>query len=380
MQSDVGSLTRPQKMGIPAREIDAVAAETIDIDVYDFFSGCGGTSAGLRNAGLNPVIAVDFDAVALETYAKNFPDAVPVLQDIRSLHTRDIETYFDRERKRPVLMCACAPCQPFSPQNRHKRREDDRVPLLSHLRRFVERFRPELLLIENVPGLDGARGDAETPLAGLLSMLEAAGYWYDMGVLKAHEFGVPQSRRRLIVIASLLGPIRLPAATHGDDGEPFVTVRDAISHLPGLAAGGEDAEVADHRSAGLSALNLERIKASSQGGSWRDWPDRLRLACHDTVDGYTDVYGRLSWDRPAPALTTRCISYSNGRFGHPEQDRALSVREAACLQTFPEDFVFTGSISAAARQIGNAVPARLAQALGKAFMQHAASYLRRTNG
>lgn len=340
------------------------------IDVYDFFSGCGGTSAGLRKAGLNPVLAVDFDASALETFAHNFPNAVPILSDIRRLGTSDIEHLFDRNRKKPVLICACAPCQPFSKQNRQKKPLDTRVSLLSHLSRFVNRFRPELLLVENVPGLKGRAGDPDSPLAELIAMLKELGYEYDTQIVFAHDYGVPQSRRRLIVVASLLGPIKVPQATHGKGREPHRTVKDAIGWLPPLEAGCSDTSLPNHQAANLVAINIERIRASRPGGNWSDWPEHLRLACHSKVDGYSDVYGRLEWDRPAPALTTRCTSYSNGRYGHPEQDRAISAREAACLQTFDIDFEFIGNKVSVAKQIGNAVPVRLAEAIGLMFKSH----------
>ena len=149
-------------------------------------------------------------------------------------------------------------------------------------------------------------------------------------------------------------------------------MRDWIGDLPKIAAGDTHPTIPDHRAAGLSALNLKRIRATPEGGGNRDWSDELRLKCHEDATGYSDVYGRMSWDRPASGLTTRCISYSNGRFGHPEQDRAISVREAACLQTFPMDFQFAGSLSSMARQIGNAVPVRLAEAVGRHVAKHLA--------
>lgn len=351
---------------------DEVGASPL-IEVYDFFSGCGGTSAGLRKAGLRPVIAVDFDEGALATYARNFPEATPILDDIRNLGTDQIEIHFEKERRNPVLMCACAPCQPFSKQNRHKDPSDKRASLLGHLGRFITRFRPELLLIENVPGIK-ANVDGN-PLSELVGLLDELGYHHDAGIVMAHDYGVPQSRRRLLLVASLFGPISLPPPSHGSAEQPHLTVWDAIQRMPPLDAGEAHADVSNHQAANLSNLNLQRIKSSKQGGSWNDWPEALRLACHADVDGYTDVYGRMDWNRPAPALTTRCISYSNGRFGHPEQDRAISVREAALLQTFDDDFEFVGNMASMAKQIGNAVPVRLAEALGHMFQAHVRKFL-----
>ena len=345
------------------------------IDVYDFFSGCGGTSSGLLKAGLTPRIAVDFDEAALATYSHNMPEVATLVEDISKLLTPSIEQHFERERVHPILMCACAPCQPFSAQNRHKKTDDGRLTLLGHLRRFVERFRPELMLIENVPGLNGSNAGVGSPLGELLGMLDELGYHHDLRILAAHDFGVPQARRRLLVAASLFGAVALPEPTHGVGRLPHVTVRDAIGHLPAVEAGAAHPDIADHRAAPLSTMNLRRIRSSRPGGSWSDWPDELRLPCHTSVDGYTDVYGRLEWDRPAPALTTRCISYSNGRYGHPEQDRAITVLEAALLQTFDAGFAFSGGSTAAAKQIGNAVPVRVAEAIGRMFRHHVALHL-----
>lgn len=350
------------------------AHRDVSIDVYDFFSGCGGTSAGLLKAGLRPRIAVDFDGDALLTYSRNFPDAVPILRDISQLDTWELEVHFSKARKRPVLFCACAPCQPFSKQNRQKKPKDQRASLLKHLRRFVERFRPELLFVENVPGLGREPESGLSPLDELMDLLQDLSYFHDTGVVHAPDYGVPQSRRRLLVVASQFGSIQLPAPTHGAGRPRHLNVADAIAELPAITAGETNTNVPNHRAAGLSALNLRRIRSSRPGESWREWDEELRLACHKEISGYTDVYGRMSWERPAPPLTTRCISLSNGRFGHPEQDRAISVREAACLQTFDMDFEFVGSLASTAKQIGNAVPVRLAEAVGNMFKAHVAQH------
>lgn len=379
LQNIAGSASSVPK-GEPFHSLDLSSAydRPREIDVYDFFSGCGGTSAGLSRAGLSPVIAVDFDEGALSTYARNFPDAAPILRDIRQLGTDEIESYFERDRKRPILFTACAPCQPFSKQNRQKSPTDARASLLGHLGRFIDKFRPELLLVENVPGIQ--KGAEHSPLAALTALLDGLGYFHSAGIVWAHDYGVPQSRRRLVLVASIFGPITLPAPTHGKGLEPIRTVRDAIAGMPEIEAGGYNSQLLNHQAANLSQINLERIQASRPGGSWTDWPEELRLPCHSDVDGYTDVYGRMDWDRTAPALTTRCISYSNGRFGHPEQNRAISIREAAALQTFDDDFEFVGNLASMAKQVGNAVPVRLAEALGLVFLNHARDHMRALNG
>ena len=189
---------------------------------------------------------------------------------------------------------------------------------------------------------------------------------------------MPQTRRRLVLVASRLGPIDIAPPTHGADTDnPHSTVRQWIGALPPIAAGHEDSKVSSHRAMRLSRLNLARIRATPEGGDRRDWPRHLWPDCHrDGFERHTDVYSRLSWESPAPTLTTKCISYSNGRFGHPSQDRALSAREAARLQTFPASYQFAGSLTSEAKQIGNAVPVVLARHFGHHLVHHVADAMR----
>jgi len=334
------------------------------VRVYDFFAGCGGASCGFRASGMEIVFALDHDADAKASFEANFSDVHFEFVDIRELEIETVRLRMEADRPNPVLFSGCAPCQPFTRQNtiRLEPDQDDRVPLLAYFARLVEVCRPDLVFVENVPGLQ--KLDADSQLFGsFLRQLDGAGYEVDYRPIKLAKYGIPQSRRRLVLMGSRHGTIRLPDETHGrgtPDGR-YTTVRDWISHLPPLRAGESHKKVANHRAANLSPRNLERIMATPEGGGNRDWPEHLQLRCHKGFSGYSDVYGRMSWDTPASGLTTRCTSYSNGRFGHPEQDRAISVREAACLQTFPEDFVFQGSMASMSRQIGNAVPVRLAE-------------------
>ena len=180
------------------------------------------------------------------------------------------------------------------------------------------------------------------------------------------------------MIASRLGEIQFCPATHGPGKQTsnYSTVRDWIGDLPPIKAGETHPSDPNHRAASLSPKNLERIMALSEGEDRRSWPNKLKLDCHSNdYTGHTDVYGRMSWAKPASGLTTRCISLSNGRFGHPEQNRAISVREAACLQTFPRDFIFCGSLNSMARQIGNALPVLLAENFGRNFINHFETYI-----
>ena len=323
------------------------AVPGLTVKVFDFFSGCGGASRGFQEAGMDIVFGLDWDADAERSFRRNFPSATFVAGDIRQVDEGSVRKLVDHQRPHPVLFCGCAPCQPFTRQNttRPEREADERVPLLLEFLRLIRVCEPDIVFVENVPGIQNVSADSE-PLSGFLNGLKDAGYsepTHDSVSLK--RYGVPQGRRRFLLLASRHGRLGLPDETHGPgtDNPDFSTVRDWIGDLPELAAGETDPTVPDHRAARLSQLNLRRIRATPQGGGNRDWPEDLQLTCHKGATGYSDVYGRMSWDRPASGLTTRCISYSNGRFGHPEQDRAISVREAACLQTFPMDFRFSGS-------------------------------------
>ncbi len=343
------------------------------VEVYDFFAGCGGASCGFRSAGMKVAFALDYDMDARASFVANFPDAHFELADIRKVRVGTIRSRVDAERSNPVLFSGCAPCQPFTRQHttRPMPDRDDRVPLLVHFARLVEGCRPDLVFVENVPGLQKLSADSQ-PFGNFLRQLDRAGYELDYRPVLLAKYGIPQSRRRLVLVGSRHGAIRLPDETHGPgtDNEQYSTVGDWIAHLPSIRAGEEHRDVPNHRAANLSTRNLERIEATPEGGGNRDWPQHLMLDCHRGLSGYSDVYGRMSWDAPASGLTTRCTSYSNGRFGHPEQDRAISIREAACLQTFPEDFAFEGSMASMARQIGNAVPVRLAELIGHQFIKH----------
>ena len=317
--------------------------------------------------------ALDHDADAKGSFEANFPDAHFELADIGKAGVEAIRCRVEAEGPNPVLFSGCAPCQPFTKQNttRPMPERDERVPLLAHFAGLVDGCRPDLVFVENVPGLQKLDADSQ-PFGGFLSRLDGAGYEVDYRPITLARYGVPQNRRRLVLVGSRHGRVCLPDETHGPDTpyERYATVRDWISHLPPIRAGETHSKVANHRAANLSRLNLERIKATPEGGGNRDWPEHLQLQCHKGFAGYSDVYGRMSWDAPASGLTTRCTSYSNGRFGHPEQDRAISVREAACLQTFPQNFVFQGSMASMSRQIGNAVPVRLAEMVGHRFIEH----------
>ena len=345
------------------------------IKVFDFFSGCGGTSAGLRAAGMEIALGIDNDVDAALTFQANFPETVFLNADIRRLPTRALDNLVSDVDGSPLLFSACAPCQPFSKQRGVPLAPGDkRVGLLDQFLRFAKRYRPELLFIENVPRIND--GDfLNWEFDRFTRTLEKLHYSIERRIFDSQSYGVPQKRSRLVLIASRLGPISFPAETHGPSAANpnYSTVREWIEDLPVIAAGEQHPNIPNHRASFLSPLNLIRIQSTPEGGGWRNWPVELVPSCHrNGFRGYSDVYGRMKWDAPATGLTTRCISYSNGRFGHPDQDRAISVREAACLQTFPRDFIFTGNLNSMAKQVGNAVPVLLAQRFGYNFRSHVA--------
>ncbi len=340
------------------------------IKVFDFFSGAGGASCGFRNAGLDIALGVDKDKDCSATFQMNFPEALFLQKNISTLTPEDIEPIINKGHG-VRLFCGCAPCQPFSKQNKNRKSFDDRLNLLESFGNFVKHFIPEYVFIENVPGLQNIHSAKKGPLGGFLALLNDLGYYVKCDVVYSCDYGVPQRRARLVLIASTLGPVRFPKPFYGPGRTyPYRKVEDLISGLPSLNAGECDPADQDHCAAPLSELNLARLRATPPGGSHRDWPDELKLSCHINHDGHTDAYGRLAWQKMAGALTTKCVSLSNGRFGHPDQDRALSVREAAFLQTFPSRWKFSGTLWTKARQVGNAVPPILSFRFGKMIAAH----------
>lgn len=358
------------------------------IAVFDFFCGCGGTSAGFREAGMDIVWALDVNPAAAKTYKKNFPKAKFNELDVNKLDIEELKREMAKYPDHLKLFCGCAPCQPFTKQKTQKKKEDPRASLLLSFAKVVEQVKPDFVFVENVPGVQKPRFGEDGPFPEFLQRITKLGYHFEKegAVVAAQDYGAAQVRHRFIFLASLHGKAKIPAATHGE-GEGklhYKTVRDVIANLPPIIAGAEyddpEGKIKNHRAAALSKKNLLRIQATPHdGGGRKAWPSDsgLRLKCHTRTmaedgkkyTGHTDVYGRLWWDRPSTGLTTRCISYSNGRFGHPEQDRAISVREAARIQGFPDTFEFVGSLNDQAKQVGNAVPVPLAKAVGEEFFR-----------
>lgn len=371
------------------KQLDSVryapAGSCMALKVADFFCGCGGTSRGLELSGMEIALGLDFDPDSASTFQSNFPEAEFLQRDIQEVTFDEVATALDLKGEDTLVFCGCAPCQPFSKIKTQKRDDDCRVGLLKHFGRFVRHFRPEYIVVENVPGIQSTQVNSG-PLKEFLELLESEGYGgtrtrYE--VVECQFYGVPQRRRRLVLVATRLGiEAPWPLKSHGPEGvnPQLPTVWEFIGNLPEIEAGDQHPEIPDHQTMSLSRKNLQRLMATPAEKGRESWPANLTLSCHKGRQGHTDVYGRLRKHALASAMTTKCISLSNGRFGHPVQHRAISVREAALLQTFPMNFQFTGSMCSKARQIGNAVPVELARAIGCAIVAHHAEVRSRPLG
>jgi len=344
------------------------------ISAVDLFCGCGGLTHGLLCAGIKVEAGIDIDAQMEYAYVTNNPGAAFLRWDVADTSSRSIAGLFDSGKHR--LLAGCAPCQPFSKLTNGVKKHQA-WDLLDYFGNFVADIRPELVTMENVPEL-ADRG--RTVFDRFVATLRKCDYHVDWRVVHCPEYGVPQSRRRLVLLASRLGEIGVPDGRYRHASR-WRTVRQTIGRLRPLEAGEEDPSDPLHAASRLSPLNLERIRATRHdGGTRHDWPDRLVLDCHRRKSGerYFSIYGRMWWDRPAPTMTTLCTGIGNGRFGHPEQDRTITLREAALFQTFPRSYQFWPpdekvNRKAVGRMIGNAVPPKLARELGRALMEHIAA-------
>jgi DNA (cytosine-5)-methyltransferase 1 len=341
------------------------------VNCVDLFCGLGGLTHGLQKGGVRVVAGVDVDSDCRFAYEANNGGAIFVERSVRDLSGQDLNELFGDIGRR--LLAGCAPCQPFSTYSRkaRKTKDDPKWDLASEFGRLVVETQPDLVTMENVPQLQ------DHPVFGeFLHCL--TGYWVWHGVVECAKYDVPQTRKRLVLLASRLGPIQLIPPTASSN--QAATVRSAIGHLRPITAGGTDSGDHLHTACRLSPTNLRRIQASKPGGTWRDWDAALVAQCHTKASGesYPSVYGRMEWDSPAPTITTQCFGFGNGRFGHPEQDRAISLREAAILQTFPNNYQFLAPgerprFSKFGRLIGNAVPVRLGEVIATSVIQHVKS-------
>ncbi len=340
-----------------------------NIVAVDLFCGAGGLTCGLKRAGIKVALGIDKENYK-KTYEKNNRGSVFLQAGIEDISGEGLLTKLALKKDEKLLLAACAPCQPFSLQNKNRHeahKKDKRTNLLREVIRLISEMKrkPDYIFAENVPGIE--ENDVFVEFRDYLYSLY---YSVSSRVVNAADFGTPQNRKRLILIAAKEGHLEFPKKTHGDGLRPHITVRDALTGLPPLKPGGQSAIYPNHQTRNLAPINVKRIKAiPKDGGSRHSLSASLVLECHKKANVHGDVYGRMAWDKPAPTITTRCCSISNGRFGHPSQDRAISVREAARLQGFPDNYIFYGSgIESEAKQVGNAVPVPLAEIFGNYFL------------
>ena len=323
--------------------------KNVKLTAVDLFSGCGGLTTGLKRAGFGVLGAVDNDPISVATYKANHPEVHIWRRDITRLSAPAAGRKLGLRPGRLDVLAGCPPCQAFSALRtlngglvvRHKDKD-----LLFQFLRFVKALKPKVVMVENVPGL---AEDKRT--VRFCAKLARMGYESEFTVLDAAEYGVPQRRRRMILLASRRNSVKLAA-----ERRTRLTVRDAIEGLPEPGNSGDS--IHDLPESRTKRMRDRIRNTPPDGGSRTAWPKRLRLRCHDECTGFKDVYGRMSWDDVAPTITTGCFNPSKGRFLHPVQDRAITLREAALLQGFPKRYKFPNKAGkcAVAMMIGNALP------------------------
>jgi DNA (cytosine-5)-methyltransferase 1 len=344
--------------------------------LVDLFCGIGIGSLGFVKAGFKIAAAVDIDADACRIHEANLGVA-PIVGDLRQVTGAAILKRADLKRGELPLCVGCPPCQGFSSlrvTRLEKGQRDNRKSLLRVFARLIDELLPKVVILENVRGLAFQRN--KVFFDEFVMHMRRLGYFCDYKVLDAADFGVPQHRHRLILIGSRNGVSVLPETTHSDPGSgdkktPWKTVREAIGNLPPLKAGQRDDRIPLHEAAAHSKSVLEIIRnIPPDGGGRRDLSRRLWLPCHKKLAnkkkrGAESIYGRMRWNAPSPTITTRSHVPSCGRFVHPTQDRSITLREAARLQSIPDDFNITGSKERVGQWIGNAFPLDLAESLGR---------------
>lgn len=342
------------------------------ISAVDLFCGIGGLSYGLKKAGININAGIDIDESCRYTFETNCKTKF-INKDIQDISGDDLNSLYNRNATK--ILVGCAPCQPFSSYTyKGDKGKDNRWQLLYEFLRLVKAVEPVVVSMENVPTLLNFK---KAPVFyDFVNGLEKLGYYTWYKVVYSPDYGIPQKRKRLVLLASKIGEIEFLPPTHKP--ENYVTVKEAIGSLEKIKSGEASKKDFIHKASKLSEKNLKRIKQSKPGGSWnRDWDDELKLSCHTSEKGksYVSVYGRMKWNEPSPTMTTFCTGIGNGRFGHPEQDRAISLREAAILQSFPADYKFAENaenlkFGKSSKHIGNAVPPKLGEIIGKSILEH----------
>ncbi|MBE6320875.1 MAG: DNA cytosine methyltransferase [Bacteroidales bacterium] len=354
-----------------------MAKRKITYEVVDLFCGIGGLSYGLKCQGMKIIAGFDLDYTCQYAYETNTGGKF-YYRDVKTISGDEINKLYSQKKNTIKILAGCAPCQPFSSYAfKNKEKDSEKYDLLYEFGRLVREVQPDIVTMENVTQIINFK--LKPVLQDFVDELKSLGYFVDVQKIFCPDYGIPQTRRRIVLVASKLGQITIIPPTH--DKENYVTVRETIGHLPSLLSGASDPLDPLHRSIALTPINMRRIQATPYGGSWHDWPDELVLDCHKKVGGktYGSVYGRMEWDKPAPTMTTQCTGLGNGRFGHPEQHRAISAREAALIQTFPQSYKFFPdeqqvSITKASRYIGNAVPPKLGEILAMSIINHIVNF------
>lgn len=343
----------------------------METSAIDLFCGIGGLSYGLEKSGIPVVAGIDLDNSCKYAFEENI-DGEFLSIDIAELTGDEINRKYWKDDDKIKILVGCAPCQPFSTHsNKNKDKQNsNKWHLLDEFKRLVDETNPAIVSMENVPNLSN-----QQIFKDFVEFLVDKEYCVSFSKVFCPDYGIPQRRRRLVLLASKYGDIKLIPKTHTP--ENYVTLRQAIEHLPPIEAGEVCNNDPFHRTSSLSEINLKRMKASKPNGTWLDWDEELRLACHkkDTGKTYKSVYGRMAWDEPSSTITTQFYGYGTGRFGHPIQNRALTIREAAILQTFPLDYKFCKdeediSMARLGIHIGNAVPVDLGFVIGKSIQIH----------
>ena len=334
--------------------------------VVDLFCGVGGLSLGFKKAGFRIAAGIDLDGAGRYAFER-YTGGQFLNADVAKINGKMIKRLFGPER--PRILIGCAPCQSFSEYNKKGRGKS--WNMLPQFARLIEEAKPDIVSMENVARLEEFEGGRV--FNTFVNRLSRAGYNVSWYIVSSAEYGISQRRKRLILFASKRGFIDLIPPTHRTP----VALRRVLANLPRLRAGRCHADDRYHRAQDLSETNLQRITLSVQGGTWRDWPEELRVPCHTTEQGeeFGSVYGRLTPDEVGPTITTQFYKLGTGRFGHPTQHRALSLREGGMIQTFPRRFQFISPAEPIAfdrvgRLIGNAVPVRLGQIVGKSIGRH----------
>jgi len=339
----------------------------------EIFSGCGGLTTGLEQAGFTILSAVEIDKTAATTYSANHPNVDLLIKDVRKVPSSYFLKKHNMTRGQLDLLAGCSPCQGFSRLRKGNSGKDDpRNQLIFEFIRLVRGLYPKAIFMENVPGL--INSDYGLKIFEMVKLdLENLGYRIDYKIIDTANYGIPQFRKRFVLLGTRYKKrsVHIPAETHGAPQNnnnllPWRTVRDAFTGIPALRNGAKDTNIPLHVCSKNGDINLQRIRAVPHDGGSRDsFPPNLILECHKNYpQGFRDVYGRMRWNYPSPTITGGCTNITRGRFVHPTEDRGISLYEAAMLQTFPPNYVFKGNFGQISLQIGNAVPVELARIMG----------------